>query len=358
MSVVLITGSTGLVGSEAVKFFHGKGFEVVGIDNNLRQYFFGAEGSTLWNRTYLKKTYPRYTHYDFDIRSENEITKTFQHYGKDIALVVHAAAQPSHDWSVKEPLTDFHVNATGTLLVLDSCLKHSPEAAFIFMSTNKVYGDTPNQLPLVEQESRWEIQTGHPYHDFGINETMSIDQSKHSLFGASKLAADIMVQEYGRYFQLRTGIFRAGCVTGPNHSGAELHGFLSYLVKCALTEREYTIYGYKGKQVRDNIHSSDLISAFWNFFESPRSAAVYNIGGSRHSNCSVLEAIELIKKHSGKELNYRLSPENRSGDHIWWISDVRKFQKDYPHWEYQYDIDRIIQEIIAAVSERKSGFDT
>ena len=355
MSVVLITGSAGLIGSEAVKFFHEKGFDIAGIDNNLREYFFGKDGSTLWNRTQLAAKNPRYTHYDADIRDENAIEKIFKHYGNDIQLVIHAAAQPSHDWSVREPLTDFHVNATGTLHLLSSCLKHSPEAVFIFTSTNKVYGDTPNRLPLMEKEARWEIDASHPYHNFGIDEGMSIDQSKHSLFGASKLAADVMVQEYGRYFHLKTGVFRGGCLTGPAHSGAELHGFLSYLVKCAMTGREYTIHGYKGKQVRDNIHSADLVSAFWNFFNNPREAAVYNMGGGRHSNCSILEAIGLIRKHSGRDVKYTLSPENRSGDHIWWISDVRRFQRDYPQWEYQYDMNRIIREIIAAVGEREAA---
>ena len=353
MSVVLITGSAGLIGSEAVRFFHDKGFDVAGIDNNLREYFFGKDGSTLWNRNQLAAKNPRYTHYDFDIRNENEVEKLFAHYGRQIKLILHTAAQPSHDWSAKEPLTDFHVNATGTLHLLNAFAKHSSEATFIFTSTNKVYGDTPNRLPLVEKETRWELEEAHAFHDFGIDESMSIDQSKHSLFGASKLAADIMVQEYGRYFHLKTGVFRGGCLTGPAHSGAELHGFLSYLVKCALTGREYTIHGYKGKQVRDNIHSADLISAFWNFFEDPKEAAVYNMGGSRHSNCSILEAIELVMRYSGRELKYRLSAENRSGDHIWWISDVRRFQKDYPQWDYQYDMDRIIREIIAAVAERE-----
>jgi CDP-paratose 2-epimerase len=355
VSVVLITGSAGLIGSEAVKFFHAKGFEIAGVDNNLREYFFGRDGSTLWNRKQLEQKHPRYTHHDFDIRDEKSVEMLFKHYGKNIALVIHAAAQPSHDWSVREPLTDFHVNATGTLHLLNAYLKHCPTAAFIYTSTNKVYGDTPNRLPLVEKATRWEIQENHPYHEFGIDESMSIDQCKHSLFGASKLAADIMVQEYGRYFNLKTGVFRGGCLTGPAHSGAELHGFLAYLVKCAMIGREYTIYGYKGKQVRDNIHSADLISAFWSFFENPREAAVYNIGGSRHSNCSILEAIELVKKCSGRELKYKLSPENRSGDHIWWISDVRGFQKDYPDWKYQYDMGRIIEEIVAAASERESA---
>ncbi len=353
MSVVVITGSAGLIGSEAVKFFHDKGFEIAGVDNNLREYFFGKDGSTIWNRKLLGEKYPRYTHYDFDIRDESAVKNLFRHYGKEIVLVIHTAAQPSHDWAAKEPLTDFHVNATGTLHLLTAFLSHCPGATFIFTSTNKVYGDTPNRLPLVEKNSRWEIEEKHPYHEFGIDESMSVDQSKHSIFGASKLAADIMVQEYGRYFNLKTAVFRGGCLTGPAHSGTELHGFLAYMVKCALIGREYTIYGYKGKQVRDNIHSADLISAFWNFFEKPREAAVYNMGGGRHSNCSVLEAIELIKRCSGRELKYSISPENRAGDHIWWISDVRRFQRDYPNWKYQYDINRIIEEIVVATSERE-----
>ncbi len=352
MSVAIITGSAGLIGSEAVKFFHEQGFDVVGVDNNLREYFFGHDGSTLWNRNQLVEKYLRYTHHDFDIRDAAAVNKLFERYGKDITVVIHTAAQPSHDWAAKEPLTDFHVNATGTLHMLEAYRKHAPQASFIFTGTNKVYGDTPNALPFVETSSRWEIAADHAFFKYGIDESMSIDQSKHSLFGASKVAADIMVQEYGRYFGLNTVVFRGGCLTGPAHSGAELHGFLAYLVKCALTQREYTIFGYKGKQVRDNIHSSDLISAFWNFVQAPRSAAVYNMGGGRHSNCSILEAIDMIEEISGRELRYKLSEDNRSGDHIWWISDVRKFQADYPHWDYHYDIQRILEEIVAATSER------
>ena len=353
MSVAIITGSAGLIGSEAVKFFHDQGYDVAGVDNNLREYFFGRDGSTLWNRDQLAQRFARYTHHDFDIRDEAAVNGLFEKYGQDVAVVIHTAAQPSHDWAAKEPLTDFHVNATGTLHMLEALRKHAPRAAFVFTSTNKVYGDTPNSLPLVETPSRWEVDSGHPYFEFGIDESMSIDQSKHSLFGVSKVAADVLVQEYGRYFGLNTVVFRGGCLTGPAHSGAELHGFLASLVKCALTGREYTIFGYKGKQVRDNIHSSDLIAAIWNYVKAPRPGVVYNMGGGRHSNCSMLEAIDLIRDISGRELSYTLSEDNRSGDHIWWISDVRKFRADYPEWEYQYDTRRLLSEIVAAGAERE-----
>ena len=353
MSVVIVTGSAGLIGSEAARFFHGQGHDVAGVDNNLREYFFGKDGSTLWNRDRLSRELPRYVHHDFDIRDAGAVDALFAKYGRNVTAVIHAAAQPSHDWAVREPVTDFHVNATGTLHMLEACRKHAPEAAFVFTSTNKVYGDTPNRLPLVEHETRWEIAADHAFHAHGIDETMSIDQSKHSLFGASKVAADVMVQEYGRYFGMNTAVFRGGCLTGPAHSGAKLHGFLAYLVKCALTGREYTIFGYKGKQVRDNIHSSDLVSAFARFIGKPRAGVVYNMGGARHSNCSMLEAIAAVREISGRGLNYALSDENRSGDHIWWISDVRKFQADYPGWAHQYDIDRLLREIVTATAERE-----
>jgi CDP-paratose 2-epimerase len=348
MSVAIVTGSAGLIGSEAARFLHGKGFDVVGVDNNLRETFFGPDGSTLWNRERLQRELPRYTHRDFDIRDAAAVDALFAQYGAEIQLVIHAAAQPSHDWAAREPLTDFHVNATGTLHFLEACRKHAPEAVFLFTSTNKVYGDAPNELPLVETATRWEIDESHPYYRHGIDEGLRIDQSRHSLFGVSKLAADVMVQEYGRAFGMKTGVFRGGCLTGPGHSAAELHGFLAYLVKCAVTGRDYVIHGYKGKQVRDNIHSADLVSAFWNFYERPVSGAVYNMGGGRLSNCSMLEAIALIAEISGRELRYRLSSENRGGDHIWWISDTRKFQADYPGWRQEYDIRRILTEILAA----------
>jgi CDP-paratose 2-epimerase len=326
--------------------------EIVGVDNNMRQYFFGAEASTQWNTQELQKDLKNYTHQAIDIRDEAAINNLFSTRKDAISLVVHTAAQPSHDWAAREPATDFTVNANGTLTMLEATRRFAPDATFIFTSTNKVYGDTPNFLPLVEKETRWELDEGHRFSEFGIDETMSIDDSKHSLFGASKVAADVLTQEYGRYFGLKTGTFRGGCLTGPAHSGAELHGFLAYLVKCALTGKPYTIYGYKGKQVRDNIHSYDLVTAFWEFFQKPIPGAVYNKGGSRHSNCSMLEAIAYTEELTGKRLNYSLSEEARSGDHIWWISDVRKFQKDYPGWGYKYDLKLIVQEIVAAAKER------
>mgnify|MGYP002784194668 CR=1 FL=1 len=352
MSVAIVTGSGGLVGSETARFFHAAGLTVIGVDNNLREYFFGADGSTIWNSNRLKNELPNYTHEHLDIRDQESVFRLFQKYGRDIALVVHAAAQPSHDWAAREPFTDFSVNANGTLVMLEATRQFCPGAAFIFTSTNKVYGDAPNSLPLVEHETRWELDASHPFADHGIDESLTIDQSKHSIFGASKVAADLMVQEYGRYFGLKTGVFRGGCLTGPAHSGAELHGFLAYLVKCAITGKPYTIFGYKGKQVRDNIHAYDLVNAFWHFFRTPRAGAVYNIGGSRHSNCSVLEAIDYIAELTGRKLNFNLSDDARFGDHIWWISDVRRFQRDYPDWSYRYDQSGIIREIVAAVQER------
>lgn len=352
MSVAIITGSSGLVGSETARFFHEKGLQIVGIDNGMRKYFFGEDASTDWNTEQLKRTMRNFTHVSIDIRDQEAVAKLFCDLGRNICVVVHTAAQPSHDWAAKEPFTDFTVNAQGTLVMLEANRRYCPEAAFIFTSTNKVYGDTPNRLPLVEQETRWEIDQSHPYFTYGISEEMSIDQSKHSLFGVSKVAADVATQEYGHYFGLKTGVFRGGCLTGPAHSGAELHGFLAYLVKCAVTGKPYTIFGYKGKQVRDNIHSYDLANAFWHFFRNPRPGAVYNMGGSRHSNCSVLEAIRYIEEICGRELSYNLTEDARSGDHIWWVSDVRKFQCDYPDWAYQYDLRRIIKEIVDATQER------
>jgi CDP-paratose 2-epimerase len=352
MSVAIVTGSSGLIGSETVKFLHDKGMDVVGIDNNMRQYFFGADGSVDWNTKQLTGSLKRFTHETADIRDDKAINALFKRYGKSVELVAHCAAQPSHDWAAKEPMTDFTVNANGTLVMLEATRLIAPDACFIFTSTNKVYGDTPNRLPLVEQDKRWEIDKSHPYYKHGIDETMSIDQTKHSLFGASKVAADVLTQEYGRYFGMKTGTFRGGCLTGPSHSGAELHGFLAYLVRCALTARPYTIFGYKGKQVRDNIHSHDLVNCFWHFYKAPKAGATYNIGGSRHSNCSVLEAIDMIEEISGKRVPFTLSDANRIGDHIWWISDVRAFQKDYPNWKYEYDMKAILTEIIAAGRER------
>lgn len=354
MSVAIVTGSSGLVGSETVKFLHQQGMDVVGIDNNMRSYFFGSDGSTDWNAKSLTQSLKRYTHLSLDIRDQNAVNETFKKYGKSVATVVHCAAQPSHDWAAKEPITDFGVNALATVYLLEATRQHAPDAPFVFTSTNKVYGDTPNFLPLVENATRWECRDDHRYAKNGIDESMTIDQSKHSVFGASKVAADVMCQEYGRYFGLKTGTFRGGCLTGPAHSGAELHGFLAYLVKCQLTGRPYKIFGYKGKQVRDNIHSADLVNAFWHFIQAPKPGAVYNIGGARHSNCSMLEAINMIRELSGRELSYTLLDEARQGDHIWWISDVSKFKKDYPRWSFKYDIGTIIKEIVEAVAEREN----
>jgi CDP-paratose 2-epimerase len=353
MSIAIVTGSSGLIGSETVRFLHRQGLEVVGIDNNLRSYFFGADGSVEWNTEALRKSLPGFVHLDLDIRDRPAIERIFEERGSRITLVVHTAAQPSHDWAAREPHTDFEVNANGTLVLLEATRKFAPDAAFVYTSTNKVYGDAPNRLPLVERETRWEIEPDHRYHDHGIDESMSIDGSMHSLFGVSKLAGDVAVQEYGRYFGLRTVSFRGGCLTGPAHSGAELHGFLAYLVKCAVSGRPYTIFGYKGKQVRDNIHSSDLVNAFWEYARNPRPAAVYNIGGGRHCNCSVLEAIRLVERFSGREMRYSVEEGARIGDHVWWISDVRAFQRDYPDWRYAYDLEGMVGEIVGATTERQ-----
>lgn len=353
MSVAIVTGSSGLIGSETARFLHEKGLEVVGIDNNLRSYFFGPESSTDWNTQRLKKDLKHFDHHAVDIRDQEGLFKIFREKGKDVALVVHTAAQPSHDWAAREPFTDFGVNANGTLNVLEATRQFCPNAVFIFTSTNKVYGDTPNRLPLVEKPKRWEIAETHPFFERGIDESMSIDQSKHSLFGASKVAADVLVQEYGRYFGMKTAVFRGGCLTGPAHSGAQLHGFLAYLVKCVVTGKPYTVFGYKGKQVRDNIHAHDLVNAFWHFFQAPRSGEVYNMGGSRFSNCSMLEAIEASERLAGRKLTYTLVDDNRIGDHIWYISDVKKFQDHYPGWKYEYGIEQILRQIVDAVRERE-----
>lgn len=351
MSVAIITGSAGLIGSEAVQFFSHLGMDIVGIDNDMRRVFFGEEASTDWNRNRLEAKIKTYTHFDVDIRDHEKINDLFRYYGESIKLIIHTAAQPSHDWAARDPFVDFSVNANGTLNLLQATRQYCPESPFIFTSTNKVYGDLPNCLPLTEQDKRWEIDSSHPYST-GIPEDMSIDQSKHSLFGASKVAADILVQEYGRYFGIKTVSFRGGCLTGPSHSGTQLHGFLAYLMKCAATGVPYTIFGYKGKQVRDNIHSSDLIAAFYEFFLDPDCAAVYNIGGGRESNCSMLEAIELCQDITGRPMNYSYTDENRSGDHIWYISDLTKFSQRYPNWRITYDVPRILREIYEKNNER------
>jgi len=355
MKTIIITGSAGLIGSESVKFFHEKGFNIVGIDNDMRAYFFGQNASTAWVTDSLKRSLKNFQHFNADIRDYEELDKIFKEYSGEIEGIIHTAAQPSHDWAAKEPLTDFSINANGTLNLLELTRKYCEDAVFIFTSTNKVYGDLPNYLLLVEQENRWEIDKNHKFYQFGIDESMSIDNSKHSLFGVSKVAADVLVQEYGKYFGMKTVIFRGGCLTGPAHNGAELHGFLAYLVLCAVTNKDYTVFGYKGKQVRDNIHSKDLIQAFWSFFQEPRSGEVYNMGGSRYSNVSMLEAINLIKEISGHQLNYTVSNQARIGDHIWYISDVRKFQSHYPQWKYTYDINKILTEMITVVEAKSKS---
>jgi CDP-paratose 2-epimerase len=355
MSIVVITGSAGLIGSEAASFFAQLGLTIVGIDNDMRREFFGQEASTSWNRARLESSLGRaYRHCALDIRDREGVNKTLAAYGRNVSLIIHTAAQPSHDWAVRDPQTDFSVNATGTLNMLEGLRQFCPDAPFIFTSSNKVYGDTPNRLPLRELPTRWELDPSHAYAS-GIREDMSIDQTLHSLFGASKVAADILVQEYGRYFGLKTCCFRGGCLTGPNHSGTQLHGFLSYLMKCTMTAKPYTVFGYKGKQVRDNIHGADLIAAFYQFFKAPRSGEVYNIGGGRYSNASMMEAIQLCEEISLCRLQWTYSEQSRTGDHIWWISDNSKFARHYPEWRQKYDLRSILREIYQYNRERWAG---
>jgi CDP-paratose 2-epimerase len=352
VAVAIITGSAGLIGSEAVRYFAEQGLDVVGVDNDMRRRFFGDEASTRWNKERLTRDLGAgYTHENLDIRDDSAIEGLFSRYGKSIELVIHTAAQPSHDWAAREPKTDFSVNAVGTLNMLEASRRYAPNAVFIFTSTNKVYGDAPNELPLIERPTRWEIADDHRYAG-GIGEDMSIDQSMHSLFGASKASADLLVQEYGRYFGMSTVCFRGGCLTGPSHSGTQLHGFLAYLMKCAVTGQPYTVFGYKGKQVRDNIHSHDLIRAFDAFYRNPRSGAVYNIGGGRSSNCSMLEAIGLCEQIAGREMTWTYADQNRAGDHIWYVSDLSRFHRDYPEWNLEYDVPETLQEIYDANVER------
>lgn len=352
MKIAIITGSSGLAGSEAVHFLSSKFDKIIGIDNDARKYFFGGEASTIWNKNKLLEQISNYVHFEIDIRSNEKIENIFREFGSDIKLIIHCAAQPSHDWAAKEPFTDFSINANGTLNLLENTRLHCPTSIFIYLSTNKVYGDNPNKFPFNELETRWEIDHNHSFYDKGIPEVLSIDNCTHSLFGVSKTSGDLLAQEYGRYFNINTGIFRCGCITGSKHSGTESHGFLSYLMKCLITKAPYTIYGYKGKQVRDNIHSSDLINAFWHFYLNPKKGKVYNLGGSRFSNCSVIEAINLCEKNTNLRLNYTYSDKNRIGDHMWWISDVSKFQHDFPNWKYNYSLHKIIEELYRNLTER------
>jgi len=350
MKTALITGAGGLVGSEAVRFFHRQDFDVVGIDNNMRSYFFGPEGSTRSTVKALRSDCKRFEHIDCDVRNADAINEVFQRYQFD--LIIHTAAQPSHDWAAKEPITDFSINAQGTLILLEATRVYCADAVFIYTSTNKVYGDNPNRLPLVECETRWEVMGGHPCAQ-GIDESMSVDRCLHSVFGASKLAADILAQEYGKYFGLKTGIFRGGCLTGPAHKGVELHGFLSYLVKAVMERRRYQVFGYKGKQVRDNIHSEDLVNAFYEFYRRPHCGEVYNIGGGRFSNCSLLEALRIIEQMTGMKAEIQYCEEARRGDHIWYISDLTKFQSHYPEWRLTHTLESTIEDICRATMEPK-----
>ena len=344
MKYALITGSSGLVGSESSLFFHKKKFKILGIDNDSRSYFFGSAASTKkMNRKLIKKL-NNFNHLNIDIRNFKKLEDIFKKYKNKIKCIIHTAAQPSHDWALKEPLTDFSINANGTLNLLLLTKKYCPNSVFIYVSTNKVYGDLPNFLPLIEKKKRYEIKNKKNYKN-GISEKMSIDKSIHSLFGVSKVAGDLLAQEYGKNLNLKTGIFRLGCITGENHAGAELHGFLNYLFKVTKNNMKYKIFGYKGKQVRDNIHAKDLVNCFWNFFLKPRSGEVYNIGGGRSNSCSILEAIDLIEKKIDKKLNFSYIKKNRTGDHIWYITDNTKFKKHYPKWKIKYSLDKIIEEM-------------
>jgi CDP-paratose 2-epimerase len=345
--IAIITGSAGLIGSQACSFFSEKGYKIIGIDNDMRAYFFGEGSSTKDSLESLKSKINEYEHYNIDIRDYEKLNQVFSKYSSDIDIVIHTAAQPSHDWAANEPLTDFGINATGTINMLEVTRLNCPKATFIFTSTNKVYGDTPNKSPYIqERETRWECvnDLGNPT---SIDENMSIDNTKHSVFGASKVAADIMCQEYGKYFGMNVGIFRGGCLTGPNHAGAELHGFLSYLVKCIVNDKPYTIFGYKGKQVRDNIHSWDLVNMFWEFHQNPKQGEVYNAGGGRENSTSILEAIDTINRIAGTNWNnYTISEQNRIGDHIWYISDLRKFKTHYPNWDITIDLEETIKQMV------------
>jgi CDP-paratose 2-epimerase len=348
VSIIIISGSSGLIGNETVRYFCGKGFDVIGIDNNFRFKFFGNDGDTSKVRKELESRFTNYKHFDADIRDIDSLKKIFMYYGESIKLVIHAAAQPSHDWAAKDPILDFQVNSLGTLNMLENTRQFCHEAVFIFMSTNKVYGDKSNNLTYTELETRYIPDDIYDYKNLGISEEFPIDQSLHSLFGVNKLSADLLTQEYGRYFGMKTTCLRGGCLSGPTHQGAELHGFLSYLVKCAVTKKHYSIFGYKGKQVRDNLHSKDVASAFWEIFLDPGSGEVFNLGGGKYSNISILEAINYLK-NKGHELDFDIKDSPRIGDHKWWISDLSKFQAKYPDWKVSRDSFQIIDETIEAL---------
>ena len=344
--MIIVTGSTGLIGSATCEYYINKRINVLGIDNDLRRYFFGNEGSNKWKEKKLKKS-KFYKHYSVDIRNKSKIIDIIKKHKKKIIAIIHTAAQPSHDWAVKEPFTDFEINANGTLNLLEAFRMYCPSSAFIFTSTNKVYGDRPNFLPLEEKKLRYEIKKNHIYYKKGIDEKMSLDQTTHSIFGASKTSADLLVQEYGRYFNLKTVCFRGGCLTGENHSGAQLHGFLSFLIKSIIQKKKYFIFGYKGKQVRDNIHSYDVVRAFDEFIKKPKTGGcVYNIGGGRLNSCSILEAINLIEKISNIKSRYKVLKKNRIGDHLWWITDNSKFIQDYPKWKLKVSLKNSLEHMV------------
>jgi CDP-paratose 2-epimerase len=351
MATAVVTGSGGLIGSECVRHFARAGYDVIGIDNDMRARFFGPESSTAPTTDRLRAELDSFRPLDLDIRDEAAVQRVFGQEGPRIELVIHTAAQPSHDWAASDPGTDFSVNAVGTLALLEACRRHADTATFVFTSTNKVYGDTPNRLPFVELETRLELPRAHRWYG-GIDLSMSIDRSLHSLLGVSKAAADLLVQEYGRYFGLPTVTFRCGCLTGPSHAGARLHGFLSYLLRCVVRGEPYTVFGYGGKQVRDNIHSADVARAFEAFHKSPRAGAVYNLGGGRGSNCSMLEAIAICEEISGRDLDWSIDDRPRVGDHRWWISDLEAFKRDHPEWAPTYDIRSILQEMYEHNADR------
>jgi CDP-paratose 2-epimerase len=356
--IAIVSGSGGLIGSEAVRFFASQDLDVVGLDNDMRAYFFGAEASTKpTSQRLVDELEGSFRAIDLDIRDQTSVDRLFAELGSQIELVVHAAGQPSHDWAAREPHTDFSVNALGTLNMLQAVREHCCDATFIFTSTNKVYGDRPNDLPLRELDTRWELPREHEWFD-GIPVDMSIDGCTHSIFGASKVAADVMVQEYGRYFSIPTVCFRGGCLTGPQHAGAQLHGFLAYLMKCTVTGNPYTVFGHKGKQVRDNIHAHDVVRAFHAFHKNPTAAAVYNLGGGRESNVSMLEAIELCQQIAGRELDHTYVDKARMGDHQWYVSDFRPFRADYPDWELTYGVESVLREIFEHNVERWTNMST
>jgi len=348
MKKILVTGSSGLIGSEVCKFFHDKGFKIFGMDNNQRAVFFGPQGDTRWNQYRLQNTLKNFIHLEEDIRNRESILDIFKKIKPD--LIVHTAAQPSHDRAAAIPFDDFDTNAVGTLNLLEASRQFSADSPFIHMSTNKVYGDAPNAIKLKELDSRWEYDD--PKYVNGISENFTIDQSKHSLFGASKVAADVIVQEYGRYFNMPTCCLRGGCLTGPNHSGVQLHGFLSYLMKCNLEQKEYTIFGYKGKQVRDNIHSHDVVNFIWEFSKNPKYAEVYNLGGGKNNSCSLLEAFKKAEDVTGKAMNYVYSDINREGDHICYYSDLSKIRSHYPNWEITKNLEEIFTDIANSWTDR------